>query len=199
MKNILKSRSSSPSWRLSVSLFAPRPMRRRSPPYPLRKPSIPPSFPCRARAAPPTARPRCCSAPRKIPALTTSSSSAIPSRKAGKAPAKTSGRKYYGQRKCINFGVGGDRTQHVLWRFEHGQLDGIKAKVAVVMIGTNNSNNERQHRGRHSRRRERHRAANPHAAAGHQNHAARHFSARPDLQRATRKNSAGQRGARQAR
>jgi len=48
---------------------------------------------------------------------------------------------FYGHRKVINFGVGGDRTQHVLWRFENGQLDGIKAKVAEVMIGTNNSNN----------------------------------------------------------
>jgi beta-glucosidase len=47
---------------------------------------------------------------------------------------------YYGRRKVINLGVSGDRTQHVLWRFEHGQLDGVKAKVAVVMIGTNNSN-----------------------------------------------------------
>ena len=50
--------------------------------------------------------------------------------------------KYYGSRKCINFGVGGDRTQHVLWRFENGQLAGIKAKAAVLMIGTNNSNKE---------------------------------------------------------
>jgi beta-glucosidase len=48
-------------------------------------------------------------------------------------------KEFYGSRKCINFGVGGDRTEHVLWRFENGQLDGIKAKVAVVMIGTNNS------------------------------------------------------------
>jgi lysophospholipase L1-like esterase len=46
---------------------------------------------------------------------------------------------YYGKRKVINMGVSGDRTEHVLWRFEQGQLDGIKAKVAVVMIGTNNS------------------------------------------------------------
>jgi lysophospholipase L1-like esterase len=48
-------------------------------------------------------------------------------------------REFYGKKKAINFGVSGDRTQHVLWRFENGQLDGIKAKVAVVMIGTNNS------------------------------------------------------------
>jgi len=41
--------------------------------------------------------------------------------------------------KIINFGVSGDRTEHVLWRFEQGQLAGIKAKVAIVMIGTNNS------------------------------------------------------------
>ena len=47
---------------------------------------------------------------------------------------------YYGHRKVLNLGVSGDRTQHVLWRFEHGQLDGVKARVAVVMIGTNNSN-----------------------------------------------------------
>ncbi len=48
---------------------------------------------------------------------------------------------FYGHRKVINMGVSGDRTQHVLWRFEQGQLDGVKAQVAVVMIGTNNSNN----------------------------------------------------------
>src|SRR6478736_8858440 len=50
--------------------------------------------------------------------------------------------KYYGKRKCLNFGVGGDRTQHVLWRFDNGQLDGLKPKAAVLMIGTNNSNKE---------------------------------------------------------
>jgi len=49
---------------------------------------------------------------------------------------------FYGSRKCINLGVGGDRTQHVLWRFEQGQLDGLKPKAAVVMIGTNNSNKD---------------------------------------------------------
>ena len=51
-------------------------------------------------------------------------------------------REFYGKRKVINFGVSGDRTQHVLWRFEQGQIDGIKARVAVVMIGTNNSSKD---------------------------------------------------------
>jgi lysophospholipase L1-like esterase len=57
-------------------------------------------------------------------------------------PGKNVWQEFYGNRKVINLGVGGDRTQHVLWRFQQGQLDGIKARVAVVMIGTNNSNED---------------------------------------------------------
>lgn len=40
--------------------------------------------------------------------------------------------------KAANFGGSGDRTQHVLWRLQNGELKGISPKVAVVMIGTNN-------------------------------------------------------------
>ncbi len=46
---------------------------------------------------------------------------------------------YYGDRKAINLGIGGDRTEHVIWRLTHGNLASIKPKVAVVMIGTNNT------------------------------------------------------------
>ena len=37
-----------------------------------------------------------------------------------------------------DFGISGDRTEHLLWRMTHGELEGIHPKAAVVMIGTNN-------------------------------------------------------------
>jgi beta-glucosidase len=49
-------------------------------------------------------------------------------------------KKHYGHRHAANMGIGGDRTEHVLWRIDHGNLEGISPKVAVLMIGTNNSN-----------------------------------------------------------
>lgn len=42
--------------------------------------------------------------------------------------------------KPANFGIGGDTTQGVLWRMQNGELDGYKAKLIVLMLGTNNIN-----------------------------------------------------------
>ncbi len=52
--------------------------------------------------------------------------------------------KYYGHRNAVNLGFGGDRTQHVLWRLIEGDVQDItpNPKVAVIMIGTNNSNSD---------------------------------------------------------
>ena len=50
--------------------------------------------------------------------------------------------RYYGHRNAVNLGFSGDRTQHVLWRLIHGELGGVRPKVAVVMIGTNNANTD---------------------------------------------------------
>ncbi len=44
----------------------------------------------------------------------------------------------------LNLGFAGDRTQNVLWRIEHGALDGISPKLVTLMIGTNHAHDPRK-------------------------------------------------------
>ena len=46
--------------------------------------------------------------------------------------------KHFAAYRTINIGIGGDKTQNVLWRLDHGGVDGLQPKVVIVMIGNNN-------------------------------------------------------------
>ena len=53
---------------------------------------------------------------------------------------KEQAQKYFseGDMKMLNLGTSADRTEHVLWRLDNGELDGYEAKCVLLMIGTNN-------------------------------------------------------------
>ncbi len=46
--------------------------------------------------------------------------------------------KQFPDRKAVNIGIGGDKTQNVLWRLDHGGVEGLQPKAIVLMIGNNN-------------------------------------------------------------
>ena len=46
---------------------------------------------------------------------------------------------YYAKRNAFNIGFSGDRTEQVIWRLQNGAVEGISPKLAVIMIGTNNT------------------------------------------------------------
>lgn len=45
---------------------------------------------------------------------------------------------YFKPLKAAHFGIGGDKTENLLWRLRNGELEGLHAKLAVLLIGTNN-------------------------------------------------------------
>ncbi|MCF4164832.1 GDSL-type esterase/lipase family protein [Zavarzinia compransoris] len=47
--------------------------------------------------------------------------------------------RFYGGRRAVNLGFNGDNTANVLWRLQNGEIAGISPKVAVVLIGTNDT------------------------------------------------------------
>ena len=59
---------------------------------------------------------------------------------AGNPGGKPLVEKYFSDVKVANFGISGDTTQGVLWRFQNGEGQGHKPKAIMVMLGTNNMN-----------------------------------------------------------
>ena len=47
--------------------------------------------------------------------------------------------RFFSSYDSINLGFSGDCTEHVLWRLQHGEIDGHFSALAVLLIGTNNS------------------------------------------------------------
>ncbi len=45
---------------------------------------------------------------------------------------------------ALNWGYSGDRTEHLIWRLQNGNIQRIKPKVAVILIGTNNTGHEQR-------------------------------------------------------
>jgi lysophospholipase L1-like esterase len=39
---------------------------------------------------------------------------------------------------AADFGWGADRTEHILWRLQNGEIDGLQPRVIVLLAGTNN-------------------------------------------------------------
>ncbi len=52
----------------------------------------------------------------------------------------------FGASRVLNLGFGWDRTQNLLWRLDHGEIEGLRPKLVILNIGTNNFSGTRNAR-----------------------------------------------------
>ncbi|GAC21471.1 GDSL-type esterase/lipase family protein [Paraglaciecola arctica] len=52
---------------------------------------------------------------------------------------KPAWQQYFGPQKSLNLGFAEDRTEHLLWRIQNGEIDELCPKMLVLLIGTNNA------------------------------------------------------------
>ena len=58
---------------------------------------------------------------------------------AWEGPGKKAWEKHFAPLGAINWGYSGDRTEHLIWRLQNGNIQRLKPKAAVILIGTNNT------------------------------------------------------------
>ena len=58
-------------------------------------------------------------------------------------PLEAVWREYFASRKALNLGFSGARTENILWNLQNGELEGQNPKLAVLLIGTNDSDDRR--------------------------------------------------------
>ncbi len=54
------------------------------------------------------------------------------------SPGQEAFDRWLAPRRAANFGISGDRTQHLLWRIDHGAFERVRPRVVALLIGTNN-------------------------------------------------------------
>ena len=53
-------------------------------------------------------------------------------------PLNAAWQKHFSRYQTVNLGIGGDKTQNVLWRLDHGGVAGLRPRLLVLLIGNNN-------------------------------------------------------------